>query len=1309
MSWGRTRQVIPGSGGGGSAVAQFQAAFPPAIYFVDKINGSDSNDGKSEETPWQTITKVNAGPAGGYIDGTWVMLHRFRPGGDFTDADLIPAVGKRLHFMAYGIGSDPNGKGRDQVAFVSACYNVTGTAPDWTSINGTLKGCWTTSNTFANSPARAVFNGGAGLPVNYGESIPLAGTQADCSIDLRGVVLNFDGQSPTISATRTASSAVLASTSIDLTGQGPTATFYNGAPISGTGIPASATIVSYTSTDITISSSAVTGSGSTALTLGAAFAVGDLIIGAASGAQARLSTQTDAGTTGTLYMTQWNGTAFQDNERVSTSAGAGWCAANGAGNAGDIWFRTLGHCWQINFVISDSRLPNAMSFNQGALVYRQPYPDACEFAGATAWYPTVSGTICTLIVNSGSATQSPSTVYGNAFGDLLISGLWFRSGTTVTVFNGSAVVPPSTTWNEILIGGRFAQGLHFSSSGACNYSTFNDIWFGGSTDGLLTSNEVGGGTPSVGITIENCAFKWLNGQPQIRQGNHNWSIRGGAFKETGVPTTSTKSALKIGAPTNTTEDVTGTEITLDSNGYGTDLSWAGEDAFSSQIRPGNTVYLNGVVAIQPGENAIDCKNFGHIHAENCWFGSGNASLGAGNGGGTFQSVDSVYLKNCKFIGRGTALKGSPATNATVIGCTIASYLSDAFQLNDTPTTGLRGGLWKVVSSLMVTSRPSSQNALKHTSSDVQVLQCTISARNKANNMAAFNQIPTTGELLMTATIQNSILHTTGFSTSSWVIGRGTVLAGVTAAAPNNVYFFEGSSTSSQGRPSSDGALLTEVLMDAGITCQLDFDGGTTILHAGNTLTGATSGASATIKILTTSGSSPSRLGTCYLNAWNGVPFLNNEVIADNNAAPGAAVANGLLTTPFVLTNGTLTDPTQNPLFTNPWSAAPAVEPTYGYIFGGGVEQSVGDYTINGNLWAITYNTGTLETMTATTATSITLSATSKDLLQYAGKQIAQLGASTMGIVSGTTLVSTATGTSGTIQPAATAAATGTVTVGFFQGEYLQIKRAGVVVANAYLRNDWAAGTMIVSGLTAAVQVGDTIEGARGGTVVTTSTSGNPLKLRNLIFTSQASNFTLLGQVLTGPAAASAILVNQQDAGTTGVLTVAWDTTSQDFATGTVTGATDGSVGIVGGTQTSAAYRSMPALQPPQDEDLAGTPWENIGGATFIDMTLSSGNRIKTTIAGNLWELRNSTDTGSGSGSFVSTLTGPWYVGMKFQTNQVVGLDGSVWTVATVDGGGKSLTTVETPPAVAATGGTSNAGVLVSLGYVSAGCLVVPAT
>ena len=76
---------------------------------------------------------------------------------------------------------------------------------------------------------------------------------------------------------------------------------------------------------------------------------------------------------------------------------------------------------------------------------------------------------------------------------------------------------------------------------------------------------------------------------------------------------------------------------------------------------------------------------------------------------------------------------------------------------------------------------------------------------------------------------------------------------------------------------------------SGRSGRLDYDGGTAIFNVGKTVTGADSGHTATIYAIVGDAVS----GVLLLNGASGI-FQDNEVITDNDASPGAAVADGTL-------------------------------------------------------------------------------------------------------------------------------------------------------------------------------------------------------------------------------------------------------------------------------------------------------------------------------------------------------------------------------------------------------------------------------
>ena len=80
---------------------------------------------------------------------------------------------------------------------------------------------------------------------------------------------------------------------------------------------------------------------------------------------------------------------------------------------------------------------------------------------------------------------------------------------------------------------------------------------------------------------------------------------------------------------------------------------------------------------------------------------------------------------------------------------------------------------------------------------------------------------------------------------------------------------------------------------------LGYDTGTAVFHAGATLTGATSHATA---IIVSTGSIAS--GSLQVHTITGT-FLNDEAISDNGTVPGAAVVNGVIAEAFNSATGEL--------------------------------------------------------------------------------------------------------------------------------------------------------------------------------------------------------------------------------------------------------------------------------------------------------------------------------------------------------------------------------------------------------------------
>ncbi len=74
------------------------------VYYVNATSGSDSNNGKSLETPWRTINKVNSTK---FSPGDTVL---FKCGNNWEENLVIPSSGtstKPIFFGSYGIGDYP--------------------------------------------------------------------------------------------------------------------------------------------------------------------------------------------------------------------------------------------------------------------------------------------------------------------------------------------------------------------------------------------------------------------------------------------------------------------------------------------------------------------------------------------------------------------------------------------------------------------------------------------------------------------------------------------------------------------------------------------------------------------------------------------------------------------------------------------------------------------------------------------------------------------------------------------------------------------------------------------------------------------------------------------------------------------------------------------------------------------------------------------------------------------------------------------------------------------------------------------------
>jgi hypothetical protein len=78
----------------------FVVSIKATTYYVDNTGGNDANSGKSPETAWNSIAKVNASS---FTPGDIVS---FKCGDRFTDATLLPPI-NNLTFNSYGSGARP--------------------------------------------------------------------------------------------------------------------------------------------------------------------------------------------------------------------------------------------------------------------------------------------------------------------------------------------------------------------------------------------------------------------------------------------------------------------------------------------------------------------------------------------------------------------------------------------------------------------------------------------------------------------------------------------------------------------------------------------------------------------------------------------------------------------------------------------------------------------------------------------------------------------------------------------------------------------------------------------------------------------------------------------------------------------------------------------------------------------------------------------------------------------------------------------------------------------------------------------------
>ncbi len=101
LATGRASQ-LPYSEGGPSVVDPGASLAPSLRRYVDRINGSDSNDGQSPQNAWKTIGKV-VSEKHRFAAGTHILLRRGQSWmGGFDFSDVHGSEGKRMVLGAFG-------------------------------------------------------------------------------------------------------------------------------------------------------------------------------------------------------------------------------------------------------------------------------------------------------------------------------------------------------------------------------------------------------------------------------------------------------------------------------------------------------------------------------------------------------------------------------------------------------------------------------------------------------------------------------------------------------------------------------------------------------------------------------------------------------------------------------------------------------------------------------------------------------------------------------------------------------------------------------------------------------------------------------------------------------------------------------------------------------------------------------------------------------------------------------------------------------------------------------------------------------
>ena len=103
------------------ALVSFSSVGSATTYYVDSVNGNDTNAGTSATAPWQTVSKVNGTH---FSPGDSVL---FMCGDVWRDRPLIPsssgAAGSPITYDAYGTGANPQ-------------INAASIVPNWTNVSG---------------------------------------------------------------------------------------------------------------------------------------------------------------------------------------------------------------------------------------------------------------------------------------------------------------------------------------------------------------------------------------------------------------------------------------------------------------------------------------------------------------------------------------------------------------------------------------------------------------------------------------------------------------------------------------------------------------------------------------------------------------------------------------------------------------------------------------------------------------------------------------------------------------------------------------------------------------------------------------------------------------------------------------------------------------------------------------------------------------------------------------------------------------------------------------------------------------------